>query len=169
MQKANRCVAAAELVDAYIRLRGDLAAFEAEAQLPQGMLTGLGKGAPAAAAAQPKAGAEAPNGGHSNGAKETPDGMHASSGNVKAARRDSCEQRKWQNGLFYGAGEGAAFLLNAALRSMAGGNVAAARQRFALARDELSAQAAKSGYTPALSCQLGEVCGSQARAQHSPN
>ena len=44
---------------------------------------------------------------------------------------------------------------------MAGGNIAAAHQRFSLARDELSAQAAKSGYTPALSCQLGEVCGSQ--------
>ena len=59
------------------------------------------------------------------------------------------------------AGAGAAFLLNAALQSLAGGNIEAARQRFGLCKDELSAQVAKSGYTAGLSSQLGEVCGSQ--------
>ena len=34
-------VSAAELVDAFIRLRGNLPAFEAEANLPAGMLTGM--------------------------------------------------------------------------------------------------------------------------------
>ena len=54
-----------------------------------------------------------------------------------------------------------AFLLNAALRSMAGGNVAAARQRFGLCKQELVAQAEAQGHTPELCCQLGDVCGSQ--------
>ena len=64
----------AELVDTYIRLRGDLAAFEAEAHLPKGLLTGALK--EPAANAQPKAGG-APHGSHANGPTETPDSKHA--------------------------------------------------------------------------------------------
>ena len=58
-------------------------------------------------------------------------------------------------------GASVAFLLNAALRSMAGGNARAARQRLGLCKQELVAQAEGQGYTPELCCQLGDVCGSQ--------
>ena len=54
------------------------------------------------------------------------------------------------------------FLLNTALRSMAGGNAEAARKRLGLCKQELATHAEAQGYTPELCCQLGDVCGAQA-------
>lgn len=64
------------------------------------------------------------------------------------------------------AGGGAGFLEQQALRSLAGGNVAAAVHRLGLCKDALLEESRASGYTPELCCRLGEVIGTQVR-QHA--
>lgn len=54
-----------------------------------------------------------------------------------------------------------AYLLDAALRSMAGGNMCAALARFGRGRAMLTHQAEEAGYNAKLCCQLGDVCGAQ--------
>lgn len=56
------------------------------------------------------------------------------------------------------------YLLEWALRSMAGGNMAAAAARFGWSRDALQRSASAAGDAPwseDTSCRLGDICGSQ--------
>ncbi len=62
------------------------------------------------------------------------------------------------------AGNRAEFLEQQALRSLAGGNIAAASQRMGLCRDALLADASSAGYTPQLCYRLGSVIGVQVSA-----
>jgi hypothetical protein len=55
----------------------------------------------------------------------------------------------------------AAFILDAALKSMAGGNLRAAEARFGRCRAMLKQQAESEGCSAELCCQLGDVCGAQ--------
>ena len=64
------------------------------------------------------------------------------------------------------AGDQAGFLEQQALRSLAGGNVAAAIHRLGLCKEALLEDCRASGYTPELCCRLGDVIGTQVR-QHA--
>ena len=59
------------------------------------------------------------------------------------------------------AGDRGEFLEQQALRSLAGGNVAAAMDRMRLCRDALLDAASSAGYTPQLCYRLGSVIGAQ--------
>ena len=61
------------------------------------------------------------------------------------------------------AGDQAGFLEQQALRSLAGGNVAAAVHRLGLCKEALLQECRASGYTPELCCRLGDVIGTQVR------
>lgn len=61
----------------------------------------------------------------------------------------------------------AEFMLECALRSMVGGNLAAAAARLGRCREQLTALAEAAGghgYTEGACCRLGDVCGSQVPA-----
>ena len=64
------------------------------------------------------------------------------------------------------AGGRAGFLEQQALRSLAGGNVAAAIHRLGLCKEALLEECRASGYNPELCCWLGNVIGTQVR-QHA--
>ena len=64
------------------------------------------------------------------------------------------------------AGNQAGFLEQQALRSLAGGNVAAAIHRLGLCKEALLQECRASGHTPELCCRLGDVIGTQVR-QHA--
>ena len=61
------------------------------------------------------------------------------------------------------AGGRAGFLEQQALRSLAGGNVAAAVHRLGLCEEALLEECAASGYTPELCRRLGDVIGTRVR------
>ena len=63
------------------------------------------------------------------------------------------------------AGNRAEFLEQQALRSLAGGNVAAALSRMGLCKDALLDAASSAGYTPQLCYRLGSVIGVQVSIQ----